>query len=68
MKTAILPIDVEIWYENEKEKNYKINVIKDLLTEITKSDDKVNDMKKLHKYLSIIKWNKRTSNSYIKCK
>jgi len=55
MKTVVLPIDVELAYENEEDKNNKINVIKDLLTEITRSKDKVNDMKKLNSYLSIIK-------------
>jgi hypothetical protein len=55
MKKAIFPIEVELGYETIEERDKKVNIIKDLLTEIIKSKDKYNDIKKLNKYLSIIK-------------
>ena len=65
MNKIILPIDVEIWYINEKDKTEKIEVIKNLLIEITRSKDKINDIKKLNKYLSIIKWEKQSKWFYV---
>lgn len=59
MKKAILPIDVELWYETPEERDAKVEVIKTLLTEITKSKDKFNDMKKINNYLAIIKGENR---------
>lgn len=65
MNKVTLPIDVEIWYIDEKDKNEKVEIIKTLLTEITRSEDKVNDIKRLNSYLSIIKWYKQSKLFYV---
>jgi len=65
MQKVIFPIDVELVYESEEEKNEKLEVINTLLLEITKSKDRFSDIKKLNKFLSIIKWNKQPKSFYI---
>jgi hypothetical protein len=65
MKKAIFPIEVELWYETIEERDAKINILKEFLTEIIKSKDRFNDMKKLQKYLSIIKWTKQPLKYYV---
>jgi len=65
MKKVILPIDVEIWYTNENEKNEKIEIIKDLLTTITKSNNKLSTWRRLKRYLSIVRWEKQSRQFYV---
>lgn len=65
MKKAIFPIDVEIGYNEIHERDEKVNLIKELLTFVTKSDDKVNDLKKMNRYFSILKGEVQPRHFYV---
>lgn len=65
MNNTIFQIDVDIHHKTDAERDEKIWVVTELLTEIMKSKEGTNDMKRINRFLAIIKGRKQTKLFYI---